>query len=37
MEFRKMVTIILYARQKKKHFVQNRFLDSMIEGEGGMI
>ena len=31
MGFRKMVTITLYAKQKK------RLLDSMGEGEGGMI
>ena len=32
MEFRKMVTITLYAKQKKRH----RILDSVGEGEGGM-
>ena len=38
MEFRKMVTITLYARQRKRDTdVQNRLLDSMGEGEGGMI
>ena len=36
MEFRKMVTIILYAKQKKRHRCQNRLLDSVGEGEGGM-
>ena len=37
MEFRKMVTITLYARQEKRPDVSNRLLDSMGEGEGGMI
>ena len=39
MEFRKMVTITLYARQQKrpKRDVQNSLLDSVGEGEGGMI
>ena len=36
MEFRKMVMITLYAKQKKRHRLQNRLLDSMGEGEGGM-
>ena len=36
MEFRKMVTITLYAKQKRDTDVQNRLLDSMGEGEGGM-
>ena len=36
MEFRKMVTITLYAKQKKRTAVQNRLLDSAGEGEGGM-
>ena len=37
MEFKKMVTIILYAKQKKKKTdVQNRLLDSVGEGEGGI-
>ena len=35
MEFRKMVMITLYAKQKKRH-VQNRLLDSVGEGESGM-
>ena len=37
MEFRKMVMITLYAKQKKKKDtdVQNRLLDSVGEGEGG--
>ena len=33
MEFKKMVTITLYARQQKRH----NLLDSVGEGEGGMI
>ena len=38
MEFKKMVTITLYAKQKKKRDtdVQNRLLDSVGEGKGGM-
>ena len=32
----KMVTITLYAKQKKETDVQNRLLDSVGEGEGGM-
>ena len=35
MEFRKMVTITLYAKQKDTD-VQNRLLDSVGGGEGGM-
>ena len=40
MEFRKMVMITLYAIQKKRHRCKeqkNRLLDSMGEGDGGMI
>ena len=37
MEFRKMVMITLYARQKRDTDVKNRLLDSVGEGEGGMI
>ena len=37
MEFRKMVTITLYARQQKRQDVYNSLLDSVGEGEGGMI
>ena len=33
MEFRKILTITLYARQQKRH----RCMDSVGEGEGGMI
>ena len=36
MEFRKMVTITLYVKQRKRHNVQNRHLDSVGEGKGGM-
>ena len=31
-----MVTITLYAKQKKRHRCTERLLDSMGEGEGGM-
>ena len=37
MEFRKMVMMILYARQQRDTDVKNRFLDYVGEGEGGMI
>ena len=37
MEFRKMVMMTLYARQQKRHSVKNSLLDSVGEGEGGMI
>ena len=37
MEFRNMVMIILYARQKKRQIYKNRLLYSVGEGEGGMI
>ena len=36
MEFRKMVTMTLHARQQKRH-IKNRLLDSVKEGKGGMI
>ena len=36
MEFRKMVTMTQYARQGDTD-VKNRLLDSVGEGEGGMI
>ena len=36
-EFRKMVMMTLYARQQKDTDVKNRLLDSVGEGEGGMI
>ena len=32
-----MVTMTLYARQQKRHRCKNRLLDSVGEGEGGMI
>ena len=35
-ESRKMIAITLYAKQKKRHRCQNRILDSVGEGEGGM-
>ena len=34
--FRKMVMITLYAKQKKSTDVQNRILNSVGEGEGGI-
>ena len=37
MEFRKMVTMTLYARQEKRHRDKEQLLDSMGEGEDGMI
>ena len=37
MEFRKMVMITLYVRQKRETDVLNSLLDSVGEGEGGMI
>ena len=37
MEFRKMVTITLYARQQKRHRCIEQILDPVGEGEGGMI
>jgi len=37
MEFRKMVMITLYARQQKRHRCIEQSLDSVGEGEGGMI
>ena len=37
MEFRKMVTITLYVRQQKRHRCIEQLLDSVGEGEGGMI
>ena len=36
MEFRKMVMITLYAKQKKRHRCKNRLLDSVGKGKGGM-
>ena len=37
MEFRKMVTITLYARQQRDTDVSNSLLDSVGEGERGMV
>ena len=37
MEFRKIVMITLYARQQKRHRCIEQSLDSVGEGEGGMI
>ena len=37
MEFRKKVTITLYARQQKRHRYIEQSLDSVGEGEGVMI
>ena len=37
MEFRKMVTITLYARQQKRHRCIGSLLDSVGGGESGMI
>ena len=36
MEFKKMITITLYAKQKKKHRCTEQILDTVGEGEGGM-
>ena len=36
MKFRKMVTTTPYAKQKKRQDAQNRILDSVREGEGGI-
>ena len=37
MELRKMITITLYVRQQKRHRCIEHSLDSVGEGEGGMI
>ena len=37
MEFTKMVTMTLYVRQQKRHRCKEESLDSVGEGEGGMI
>ena len=37
MEFRKLVTTTLYARQQKRHRCKEQTLDCVGEGEGGMI
>ena len=36
MEFKKMETITLYANRKRDTDVQNRLLDSVGEGKGGI-
>ena len=36
MEFRKMLMITLYAKQKKRHRCTEQTLDSVGEGEGGV-
>ena len=37
MEFRKMVTMTLMQDRKRDTDIKNRLLDSVGEGEGGMI
>ena len=37
MKFRKMVMMTLYARQQKRYRRKEQTLDSVGEGEGGMI
>ena len=37
MEFRKMVMMTLYVRQQKRYRCKEKTLDSVGEGEGGMI
>ena len=37
MEFRKMVMMTLYVGSKRDTDIKNRLLDSVGEGEGGMI
>ena len=37
MEFRKMVTTTLYMRQQRDTDIKKRLLDSVGEGESGMI
>ena len=37
MEFRKMVMMTVYARQQKRHRHKEQILDSVGEGEGGII
>ena len=37
MEFRKTVMTILYTKQQKRHRCNNRLLNFVGEGEGGMI
>ena len=37
MEFRKMVMMTLYARQQKRQRCKEQTINSVGEGEGGMI
>ena len=37
LEFRELVMMTLYARQQKRHRCKEQILDSVEEGEGGMI
>ena len=37
MEFRKMVTMTIYASHKRETDIKNRLLDSVGKGKGGMI
>ena len=37
MEFRKMVTMTLYADRKRDTDIKNRLLNSVGEGKGGML
>ena len=37
MEFRKMIMMTLYVRQKKRHKYKDRLMDSVGEGEGELI
>ena len=37
MEFRKTVTMILHARQQKRHRCKEQTFDSVGAGKGGMI
>ena len=37
MEFRKMVTMTLYARQKKRHRCKEQMFGLSGDGDGGMI
>ena len=36
MEFRKMITMILYSRPQKRHRCKEQTLDSVEESKGGM-
>ena len=37
MEFKKIVTITLHTKQKKRHRCTEQILDSVGKGEGGML